>query len=100
MIDLNSTTLHLENKASNIEMINKELSNNNIMERKIAEDKLSQSEQRYRNIVETAQEGIWVIDENLITIFVNKKMCDMLGYHASEIIGKHNYDFKDDLQKL
>ncbi|TWJ03497.1 PAS domain S-box-containing protein [Mucilaginibacter frigoritolerans] len=72
---------------------------NNITERKIAENKLSQSEQRYRHIVETAQEGIWVIDENLVTIFVNKKMCDMLEYPASEIIGKHNYDFKDDSQK-
>lgn len=73
---------------------------NDITERKIAENKLSESEQRYRHMVETAQEGIWVIDENLVTIFVNKKMCDMLGYAADEIIGKHNYDFKDDAHKL
>ena len=29
---------------------------------------------RFRQIVETAQEGIWMIDENNQTIFVNKKM--------------------------
>jgi PAS domain S-box-containing protein len=67
----------------------------NITDRKLAEQSLSHSEQRYRQIVETAQEGIWMIDENLVTTFVNKKMCEILGYSAEEIIGKHNYDFKD-----
>jgi len=67
----------------------------NITDRKLAEQSLSHSEQRYRQIVETAQEGIWMIDENLVTTFVNKKMCEILGYSPEEIIGKHNYDFKD-----
>ena len=53
-------------------------------EAKIERDKLILSEQRYRQIVETAQEGIWIIDENLLTIFVNKKLCDMLGYAAED----------------
>jgi len=68
-------------------------------EAKIERDKLILSEQRYRQIVETAQEGIWIIDENLLTIFVNKKLCDMLGYAAEEILGKHNYDFKDPAER-
>lgn len=51
-------------------------------------------EQNYRRIVETAQEGIWIINENLETIFVNQKMCEILEYPAEEIMGKHNYDFK------
>nr|WP_294950021.1 PAS domain-containing sensor histidine kinase [uncultured Mucilaginibacter sp.] len=58
--------------------------------------KLSLDEQSYKQIVETAQEGIWIIDENLVTTFVNKKVCDMLGYPAEEIIGKRNLDFKDE----
>ncbi|MBC7874331.1 MAG: response regulator, partial [Ferruginibacter sp.] len=33
---------------------------------------LIKSEKKYRQIVETAQEGIWLIDENSITTFVNK----------------------------
>jgi len=64
---------------------------------KAAEAQLKLSEQRYRQIVETAQEGIWILDENMITTFVNKKVCDMLGYSAEEMIGKHHYDFKDDV---
>ncbi|TFF35780.1 PAS domain S-box protein [Mucilaginibacter psychrotolerans] len=62
---------------------------------KAADEKLVLSEQRYRNIVETAQEGIWMIDENMVTVFVNKKMCDMIGYSPEEILGRHNYDFKE-----
>ena len=44
---------------------------NDITKRKKTEDALSQSESRYRQIVETAQEGIWMIDENNKTNFVN-----------------------------
>ena len=66
----------------------------NITARMLAEEKMAQSEQRYRQIVETAQEGIWILDEKLETIFVNRKMSEILGYPIEEIMGKHNYDFK------
>ena len=65
----------------------------NITERVLSEQKLFESEKQYRNIVETAQEGIWVIDQDMVTVFVNKKMCDMLGYSADEIIGRHHVAF-------
>ncbi|MDP9079207.1 MAG: PAS domain S-box protein [Bacteroidota bacterium] len=67
----------------------------NYKKARLPEDELIQSERRYRQIVESAHEGVWIIDENLLTVFVNKKMCDMLGYSSEEMIGKHNYDFKD-----
>ena len=70
-----------------------------ITERKQAEENRFHSEQRYRQIVETAQEGIWMIDENLHTIFVNKKMCDILGYAPEEMMGRHNYDFKEEADR-
>ncbi|MEO6721032.1 MAG: PAS domain S-box protein, partial [Ferruginibacter sp.] len=50
-----------------------------ITERKKAEYELQSSEERYRQIVETAQEGIWMIDENTNTTFVNKKWAICLG---------------------
>ncbi len=67
-----------------------------VTERKKAETALHNSEERYRQIVETAQEGIWVLDENNYTIFVNKRMCEMLGYSREEMMGRQNYDFKDE----
>ncbi len=67
-----------------------------ITERKKTEIALHNSEERYRQIVETAQEGIWVLDENNYTLFVNKRMCEMLGYSREEMMGKQNYYFKDE----
>lgn len=67
-----------------------------ITKRKKAESALHKSEEQYRQIVETAQEGIWMIDANSNTTFVNKKMCDMLGYSQSEMMGKRLFDFMDE----
>jgi PAS domain S-box-containing protein len=67
-----------------------------ITDRKKAETSLHKSEERYRQIVETAQEGIWMLDENNNTIFVNRKMCEMLEYSREEMMGKQNYYFKDE----
>jgi PAS domain S-box-containing protein len=57
---------------------------------------LAASEARYRQIVETAQEGIWVLDAANITSFVNQKMAEMLGYGTEEMVGRPVFDFMDD----
>jgi len=59
-----------------------------ISNQKDYEEKLRKSDGRYRNIVETAQEGIWLIDRNNCTIFVNQRLSKMLGYSIDEIIGQ------------
>jgi len=61
-----------------------------------AEEALRASEDRYRRIVETASEGIWVCDIDVRTVFVNKRMAEMLGYTPEEMIGKIAYEFMDD----
>jgi PAS domain S-box-containing protein len=63
--------------------------------RKQVELELEESREQYRQIVETAQEGIWMIDENNKTVFVNQKMCDILEYSKDEMIGKENNYFMD-----
>jgi PAS domain S-box-containing protein len=67
-----------------------------ITERKHAELEHQRTEKRYRQIVESSQEGIWTIDENKKTNFVNKMMCDIIGYTPDEIIGKDFFYFMDD----
>ena len=52
-----------------------------------AQAALRASEERYRQIVETANEGIWTIDANSITTFMNGRMASMLGYSQDEVIG-------------
>lgn len=54
------------------------------------------SEERYRRIVDTANEGIWLVDRELCTEYVNQCMADMLGYETEEMIGRSLFDFMDD----
>ncbi|MGZ7160648.1 MAG: PAS domain S-box protein, partial [Methanobacterium sp.] len=60
-----------------------------------------ESEEKYRRIVETANEGIWAIDENFKTTFVNQRMAEMLGYTAPEMIGMQFtfFMFEEDLKE-
>ncbi len=69
---------------------------NDVTEQVISRRKIEQSERRYRQIVETAQEGIWLIDEGNKTTFVNSKMCEILQYSAAEIFGKELFEFMDE----
>jgi PAS domain S-box-containing protein len=64
-----------------------------ISKQKNDETKLKLSEERYRQIVETSQDGIWTIDENNCTTFVNKQIIDLLNYSAEEIVGKEFLHF-------
>lgn len=57
---------------------------------------LKQSEEKYRQIVETTTEGIWLIDRHHCTTFVNQQMATMLGYEVKEMIGKSFFDFMDE----
>ena len=54
---------------------------------------LKRSEERYRRIVDTANEGIWVIDADLKTTLVNARMAQLLGYAKDEMIGRPLRDF-------
>jgi diguanylate cyclase (GGDEF)-like protein/PAS domain S-box-containing protein len=56
---------------------------------------LQASEERYRRIVETAFEGVWIIDRNNKTTFVNRRIADMLGYAPEEMLGKAVLAFMD-----
>ncbi len=63
---------------------------------KKAEEKLKESEKKYRQLIESAQEGIWVIDKNANTTFINPKLTEILGYSSDEMLGKHLFDFMDE----
>lgn len=66
-----------------------------VTEQVISRKKIEESGNKYRQIVETAQEGIWLIDADNKTSFVNKKMADILEYSPEEMIGKKNSYFLD-----
>ena len=59
-----------------------------ITERKRAEAALLESEEKFRTLVETAYEGIWILDADYRVTFVNPRMAGMLGYAPEEMIGR------------
>jgi PAS domain S-box-containing protein len=64
-----------------------------ITERKHAEQRLKQSEEQHRLIVETATEGIWMIDRQGRTTFANNVMGKLLGCDRDELLAKSVFDF-------
>lgn len=63
-----------------------------ITEMRQMQNALMESESRYRQLVELAQEGIWAIDNNNNIVFVNPRMAQLLGYATSELLGKNLAD--------
>ena len=51
------------------------------------------SEGKFRNVIETASEGIWILNEEHKTTFVNQRLLEMMGYTEKEMIGKKLGDF-------
>ncbi len=66
---------------------------------KEAEAALQKSEEQYRRIVETANEGIWSLDAEERTNFVNPKMAELLGYTPEEMLGKSMFEFMNETGK-
>jgi len=64
-----------------------------ITRRKETEEALADSEFKFRRTIEGAGEGYLFMDDNLVIKEVNEAYCRMLGYEASDLIGKRPYDF-------
>ncbi|HEV3088068.1 MAG TPA: PAS domain S-box protein [Candidatus Elarobacter sp.] len=54
---------------------------------------LAASEARYRGIIDTAQEGVWIVDGEARTRYVNARLTEMLGYTADEMYGRRLFEF-------
>jgi PAS domain S-box-containing protein len=66
-----------------------------VTERKRTDLALRESERKYRQIVELANEGICMLDKKAVIRFVNPRMAEMLGYLPEEMIGKSIFDFME-----
>jgi len=63
-----------------------------ITKRKLVQEELRKSEEKFRRIVETAGEGFLLMDESLHIVDVNDAYCRLLGYTREELIGKTPLD--------
>ncbi len=70
-----------------------------ITERKLAEEALKESEERFRSVVEHSYEGIFIIDDAYRFVYCNDELSRLLGYPREEIIGQDFRKFLDDESK-
>ena len=67
--------------------------NNDVTERKRAEQELRASEARFRTFVDHATDAFLLLDEDWTVLDVNRQACAGLGYSREELIGRHKSDF-------
>ena len=66
-----------------------------ITERKKAEEALRESEEKYRTILETIEEGYYEVDLAGNFTFINDSMCQIFGYSKEELIGMNDRQYTD-----
>ncbi|MFX0152853.1 MAG: PAS domain S-box protein, partial [Candidatus Hodarchaeota archaeon] len=64
-----------------------------ISKRKQIEEELKESEARYRTLITTMNEGVWVTDLQNNTTFVNPALEKMMGFSLEELMGKNVKEF-------
>ena len=73
-----------------------------ITERKIAEQKLRESEEKYRNLINNISDVIFELDMNNKFTYISPQIFDTFGYHPEELIGKNVFTFikPDDISNV
>ncbi len=63
-----------------------------ITERKKSEKAVSESEGRFRSLIESTSDWVWEVNEKLVYTYVSRKIHDILGYEPEEVVGKAPVD--------
>lgn len=58
-----------------------------------SEATLSESEEKYRSLVEAMSDFVWEVDENAVYTYASPAVRDILGYPPDEVVGKKPFDF-------
>lgn len=66
-----------------------------VTERKRKDKELRQSEEKYRNILESIEEGYYEVDLAGNFTFLNGPICRIFGYSNDEMLTKNNQDLMD-----
>lgn len=96
-VDVNGNKIYISNNTFGIIENNKLLriwaSQLDVTEKVVAELRLKESEEKYRELVESSHDLIWAVDAVGKITFLNNAAKDIYGYQPEELIGKNFLDF-------
>ena len=64
-----------------------------ITQRKWEEEALQESEEKYRSLVESTEDSIYLVDRNCTYLFMNKKHLSRFGLPVDKVVGREYGDF-------
>lgn len=67
----------------------------NLTSKKQAEEALGESEEKYRTVLESIEDGYYEVDMDGNITFLNSSMCNILGYSKDELIGMQHRQVMD-----
>ena len=65
-------------------------------DRRNTEEAMRQSEEKFRNLVESINDWFWEVDANCVYTYVSPRLHDLLGYEPEEALGKTPFHFMPD----
>ena len=86
-VNINSTKMVIDGIDCNVGFFQ------NISERLKSEEAIRQSEEKYRSILESIEEGYFEVDLNGKFTFFNNALCTILGFPSGELMQTDNRDF-------
>lgn len=81
-VEVCGKTIHYKGRKARVTAIR------DITERKLAEKALQESEEKYRSLVESTDDSLYLVDRNYRYLFINKKHLSRMGLSKDQYIGK------------
>jgi diguanylate cyclase (GGDEF)-like protein/PAS domain S-box-containing protein len=95
-VEYSSTPIIRDGKIMGVVVTFKDITDKDITERKQIEEKIRQSEERYRTIIEQMEDGYFETDLRGDFTFVNDAECRNLGYSREVLLGMNRKQYADE----
>ncbi|GAK51219.1 histidine kinase [Candidatus Moduliflexus flocculans] len=99
LLRVHKITVHRQRLEIEVSRRTKELQENmtrledEMLERRQAEQALKESEEYNRLLIETMNEGLVAFDQHQTIIYINSKCCEMFGYDRQDLLNRPLSDF-------
>ena len=89
-VEINAVRTTWEKRQATLNIIR------DITERKLVDETLRESEEKYRTILESIEDGYYEVDIKGNLTFFNDSMCKILGYSRDKLMGMNNRKYTDE----